>query len=159
LAKTVYTVLTGRAPRRFARLPITELPASLMSEEWGAGLLALLRRATQERAAERYQTVQAFWEEFARLKLGEAVAAEEGDEATIVRRRLSGTSTVERAAAEPHFQAITTGSHEAQPAQRVRTIVNIPLPQKPPPANVAPLEEARAAAESARRSPYATVRD
>src|SRR5581483_4927964 len=43
--------------------------------------------------------------------------------------------------------------------QRVRTIVNIPLPQKPPPANVAPLEEARAAAESARRSPYATVRD
>ena len=159
LAKTVYTVLTGRAPRRFARQPITELPASLMSEEWSAGLLALLRRATQERAAERYQTVQEFWEEFARLKLGEAIAAEEGDEATVVRRRLSGTSTIEHAAAEPHFQAITTGSHEAQPAQRVRTIVNIPLPQKPPPVNVASLEEARAAAETARRSPYATVRD
>ena len=162
LAKTVYTVLTGRAPRRFARQPITELPAGLVAEEWGAGLLALLRRATQDRAADRYQTVQEFWEDFARLKLGEAVVAGAGDEETVVRRRLSGTSTVERAAAEPRFQAITTGSHEAQPAQRVRTVVNIPLPQKPPPAppgNLASLEEARAAAETGRRSPYATVRD
>ncbi|HEY9231701.1 MAG TPA: serine/threonine protein kinase [Blastocatellia bacterium] len=165
LAKTVYTVLTGRAPRRFARQPIGELPASLTGEEWSAGLLTLLRRATQDRAADRYQTVQEFWEDFARLKLGEAVVAEAGDEATVVRRRLSGTSTVERAAAQPRFQAITTGAREAQPAQRVRTVVNIPLPQKPPPAsptstnNAAPLEDVRAAAEAARRSPYVTVRE
>jgi len=163
LAKTVYTVLTGRAPRRFARQPISELPAGLMAEEWGKGLLALLERATQDRAADRYQTVQAFWEEFARLKLGEAVVAEGADEATIVRRRLSGTSTVERAASQPRFQSITTGSREAQPAQKARTVLNIPLPQKPPVAppagNGSGLESARAAADATPRSPYATVRD
>jgi Protein kinase domain/Bacterial SH3 domain len=165
LAKTVYTVLTGRAPRRFSRQPISELPASLMAEAWGAGLLALLERATQERAADRYASVQEFWDDFARLKLGEAAAAEIDDEATVVRRRLSGTSTVERAAPQPSFQAITTGTREASRAQKARIVVNIPLPEKPAPAapepggNGAMSAEMRATAEAARHSPYATVRD
>src|SRR5205085_6402298 len=165
LAKTLYTVLTGQAPRRFARQPISELPTSLLAEEWGAGLLALLERATQDRAADRYQTVQEFWEDFARLKLGEATLATSGDETTVVRRRLSGTSTIERAAPQPRFQSITTGSREAHPAQRARTIVHIPLPQKPTVAapeaggNGAALEGAQASPDASRRSPYATVRD
>lgn len=164
LAKTVYTVLTGRAPRRFSRQPISELPTNLMAEDWGAGLLAVLKRATQDRAAERYRSVQEFWDDFARLKLGEAVAAETDDEATVVRRRLSGTSTIERAAAQPSFQAITTGSREASRAQRARIVINVPLPQKPAPAAPEPAgngaaADARAAADAARRAPYATVRD
>jgi Protein kinase domain len=163
LAKTLYTVMTGQAPRRFARQPISELPAALMTEEWGAGLLVLLERATRDRAADRYQTVQEFWEDFARLKLGEAAVAEAGDEATIVRRRLRGTSSVERAAAEPRFQAIT-GTREALPAQRARTVVHIPLPQKSAvtahdAAGNGGAPEDRPAADAARRSPYATVRD
>jgi hypothetical protein len=165
LAKTVYTVLTGRAPRRFSRQPISELPASLMAEDWGASLLALLKRATQDRTAERYRSVQEFWDDFARLKLGEAVAAAVDDEATVVRRRLSGTSTIERAASQPSFQAITTGSREASRAQKARIVVNIPLPQKPAPAapehgsNGVMSADALASADAARRSPYATVRD
>lgn len=162
LAKTVYTVLTGRAPRRFSRQPISELPADLMAEDWGAGLLALLKRATQDRAAERYRSVQEFWADFARLKLGEAVAAVVDDEATVVRRRLSGTSTIERAASQPSFHAITTGSREASRAQKARIVVNIPLPQKPAPephGNGAMAADALASADAARRSPYATVRD
>jgi tRNA A-37 threonylcarbamoyl transferase component Bud32 len=165
LAKTVYTVMTGRAPRRFSRQPIGELPASLMAEDWGAGLLALLRRATQDRAAERYRSVQEFWDDLARLKLGEAVAAEVDDEATVVRRRLSGTSTIERAASPPSFHAITTGSREASRAQKARIVVNIPLPQKAAPAapeqggNGAASAKAGASADPARRSPFATARD
>ncbi|MFL6215926.1 MAG: protein kinase domain-containing protein [Blastocatellia bacterium] len=166
LAKTVYTVMTGLAPRRFSRQPISELPAALMAEEWGQGLRALLNRATQDRPGERYQSVQEFWDVFARLKLGEAAAAEVDDEATVVRRRLSGTSTVERAAPQPHFQTISTGTHDASRAQKARTIVNIPLPQKrhvAPEPNVgdngAAHPDAPSAAEAARRSPYATVRD
>ena len=156
--------MTGRAPRRFSRQPISELPASLMAEDWGAGLLAILARATQDRTADRYRTVQEFWEDFAQLKLGEAVAAQAGDEATIVRRRLSGTSTMERAAAQPRFHAITTGSHEASRAQKARIIVNIPLPEKPaarPEAgrNGAAPAEVKAATDAVHRSPYATVRD
>jgi serine/threonine protein kinase len=168
LAKTIYTVMTGLAPRRFSRQPISELPAALMAEEWGQGLLALLNRATQDRPAERYQSVQEFWDEFARLKLGEAdddvTDNLADDEATVVRRRLSGTSTVERAAPQPHFQTISTATHDASRAQRARTIVNIPLPQKRQPApepvdNGAAHADAHASAEAARRSPLATVRD
>ena len=79
LAKTVYTVMTGLAPRRFSRQPISELPPALRDEAWGAELLALLNRATQDRPGARYQTVQEFWDAFARLKLGEA-----GDRAGLV---------------------------------------------------------------------------
>jgi hypothetical protein len=165
LAKTVYTVMTGLAPRRFSRQPISELPAALMAEAWGAELLALLNRATQDRPGARYQSVQEFWDEFARLKLGEADGEVADDEATVVRRRLSGTSTVERAAPQPHFQTISTGAHDASRAQKARTIVNIPLPQKRKAvahehgANGAAPLDAQATAEAARRSPYATVRD
>ena len=166
LAKTVYTVMTGLAPRRFSRQPIGELPAALMTEEWSQGLLSLLKRATQDRPAERFQSVQEFWDEFTRLKLGGAYVGNDvaDDEATIVRRRLSGTSTVERAAPQPHFQTISTGAHDASRAQKARTVVNIPLPQKRPAApepgsNGAAHADAQAAAEGARRLPYATVRD
>lgn len=164
LAKTVYTVMTGLAPRRFSRQPISELPVALRDEAWSAELLALLNRATQDRPAARYQTVQEFWDAFARLKLGEATDTEVDDEATVVRRRLSGTSTVERAAPQPHFQTISA-AHDASRAQRARTIVNIPLPQKHTPAaheqsgNGAAAVDAQATAEVAHRSPYATVRD
>ena len=70
LAKTIYTAMSGRAPRQFARQPITELPESLAAQVWGAGLLRALRKATQSRVADRYDSVQEFWEDFARLEAG-----------------------------------------------------------------------------------------
>ena len=61
LAKTTYAVLTGEAPRRFAQHSITELPISVSNEFWAEPLLQVLRRATQSRPADRYQTVEELW--------------------------------------------------------------------------------------------------
>jgi serine/threonine protein kinase len=69
LAKTVYTLLAGEAPRRFSQRPITELPLPLRGKYWSARLLHVLERATQTRAADRQQTVQEFWEELADASL------------------------------------------------------------------------------------------
>ena len=97
LAKTIYTAMSGRAPRQFARQPITELPESLAAQSWGAELLRALCKATQPRVADRYDSVQGFWEDFARLRLGQSSEVEQDDEATVVRTRLNATSTAERA--------------------------------------------------------------
>lgn len=126
LAKTILTAMTGRAPRQFARQPITELPESLAGQLWGAGLLRALRKATQPRVADRYDTVQSFWEDFARLRLGESAESEPDDEATVVRRRLMGTSTAERAAARPHFQTISSTPLEGSQPQKARIVVELP---------------------------------
>lgn len=63
LAKTAYTLICGASPRGFAHEAITELPGPVASQPWGGSLLRVLERATQTRAADRYQTVQAFWED------------------------------------------------------------------------------------------------
>jgi serine/threonine-protein kinase len=63
LAKTAYTLICGASPRAFAHQAITELPAPIASQPWGVFLLRVLERATQTRAADRYQSVQDFWED------------------------------------------------------------------------------------------------
>ncbi|HSE99248.1 MAG TPA: serine/threonine protein kinase [Blastocatellia bacterium] len=123
LAKTIYTAMTGRAPRQFARLPITDLPAELAREPWGGDLLAVLKKATAFKTEDRYQTVQQFWEEFARL--GSATAEGADPEATVVRARLVATSTAGRAAARPDFHALSTARYDAPP-QKARIIVELP---------------------------------
>ena len=129
LAKTIYTAMTGRAPRQFSRKPITELPAELAFQPWSDDLLAVLRKATSTRVANRYNSIQEFWQDFAELRLEKAAgigAEQEGDaEETIVRSRLSGTSTVERVAARPNFQAITNTVEIARP-QKARIVVDLP---------------------------------
>jgi serine/threonine protein kinase len=63
LAKTAYTLICGASPRAFAHEAITELPGPIASQPWGGSFLRVLERATQTRAADRYQSVQAFWED------------------------------------------------------------------------------------------------
>jgi serine/threonine protein kinase len=63
LAKTTYTMICGLSPRAFAHRPITELPAPVSVRPWAASLLNVLERATQTRPADRYQTVQDFWDD------------------------------------------------------------------------------------------------
>ncbi len=63
LAKTVYMMLTGEAPRRFSQQPITDWPAHVATEPWAAFVLSVLRRATETNPAKRYQTVPEFWAE------------------------------------------------------------------------------------------------
>jgi serine/threonine protein kinase len=65
LAKTVYTLLAGEAPRRFAQHPITDLPPLLQGKYWSKRLLHVMEQATQDRAADRQQSVEEFWEELA----------------------------------------------------------------------------------------------
>jgi serine/threonine protein kinase len=125
LAKTVYTAMTGRAPRQFARQPITELPAELAREPWGVRLLSALEKATAFRPADRYQTVQEFWEDFARV--GAMAAAAEGadPEATIVRARLVATTTAERVVRQPDFHALSNARYDTRP-QKARIVVELP---------------------------------
>ncbi|HEV7890702.1 MAG TPA: serine/threonine protein kinase [Pyrinomonadaceae bacterium] len=63
LAKTTYMLLTGEAPRRFSRRPLTELPAEFAAQEWSGYVLRVLERATQNNPERRQQSVEEFWRE------------------------------------------------------------------------------------------------
>ena len=65
LAKTMYTLLAGESPRRFAQHAITELPQPLREEYWANPVLRVLEKATQTRPDARYQTVEEFWDDIA----------------------------------------------------------------------------------------------
>ena len=69
LAKTTYTLLAGEAPRRFSHHRINELPESVAVKTWAADVLRVLRRATEDKPEDRYQTVQEFWEELSDASL------------------------------------------------------------------------------------------
>ncbi|MEK6409411.1 MAG: serine/threonine protein kinase [Acidobacteriota bacterium] len=126
LAKTIYTAMTGRAPRQFSRQPIGELPVELASEAWSGRLLAVLAKATATRVADRYQSVEEFWENLARVRLDGDIGEEVDDEATIVRSRLSATSMVEQAAPLPNFQTLANAPSEIARPQKARIVVELP---------------------------------
>ena len=63
LAKTTFMLLAGRAPREFARRPITKLPPDIEQQSWASAVLRVLERATQNDPERRYQTVAEFWHE------------------------------------------------------------------------------------------------
>lgn len=126
LAKTIYTAMTGRAPRQFSREPISSLPVELADRPWSQSLLAVLAKATSARVADRYQTVDEFWESFSRVRLDDGSNETIDDEATIVRSRLSTTSSVEQVTARPNFQTLANPSHEVARPQKARIVVELP---------------------------------
>ncbi|HEU5460158.1 MAG TPA: protein kinase [Pyrinomonadaceae bacterium] len=63
LAKTTYTLLAGESPRRFAQHALTDLPLHVRETAWANSVLRVLEKATQSRPEERYQTVEAFWDD------------------------------------------------------------------------------------------------
>lgn len=69
LAKTMYTLLAGESPRRFAQHALTELPPPLSEAPWARSVLRVLEKATQNRAEARYQTVEEFWDDMADASL------------------------------------------------------------------------------------------
>jgi serine/threonine protein kinase len=69
LAKSAYVLITCESPRFFANQPIKELPFDTRSEVWANDLLRVLQKATQNNPKERYQTVDEFWKDLARVKL------------------------------------------------------------------------------------------
>src|SRR5262245_8959103 len=86
LAKSLYTVLCGRAPSQFICDPITTLSADMMGAPWGRRLVEILRRATDDNPNQRYQTVVEFWND---LVLVSEIAEESAiDEQTHIKPRL-----------------------------------------------------------------------
>ena len=69
LAKTMYTLLAGESPRRFAQHALTELPPHISETPWARSVLRVLEKATQHRPEARYQTVEEFWDEMADASL------------------------------------------------------------------------------------------
>ncbi|MEO6333573.1 MAG: serine/threonine protein kinase [Pyrinomonadaceae bacterium] len=61
LAKSVYTLVTGEAPRMFANQQITDLPLTWREKGWSSDLVLVLRRATSAEPAARHQSVDDFW--------------------------------------------------------------------------------------------------
>ena len=68
LAKTVYTLMAGEAPRAFANEPITSLPDSVSGEDWADPLLTVLMNATNKEPSLRPQTVDEFWNDLAAVR-------------------------------------------------------------------------------------------
>src|SRR5262245_17277076 len=69
LAKTMYTMLAGESPRRFAQHAVTELPLQFREQYWANPVLRVLEKATQTQPDARYQTVEEFWDEIADASL------------------------------------------------------------------------------------------
>src|SRR3954447_22200396 len=69
LAKTMYTMLAGESPRRFAQHALTELPANVSEAPWARSVLRVLEKATQDRPELRYQRVEEFWDDIADASL------------------------------------------------------------------------------------------
>src|SRR5829696_4631386 len=61
LAKSVYTLVTGEAPRPYANQQITDLPLTWRDKEWSDELRRVLSKATASEPAERHQSVDEFW--------------------------------------------------------------------------------------------------
>ncbi|MEW6129302.1 MAG: serine/threonine protein kinase [Acidobacteriota bacterium] len=121
LAKTIYTAMCGRAPRGFSRRPISSLPTELVMQRWGGALLRVLNKATATRVADRYATVNEFWEDFAAIN---NLLPEEDEEKTHVSSRLQGTSDVERPSTVPNFQNPATASKRLP--KQARIVVDLP---------------------------------
>lgn len=85
LAKSSYVLFTCQSPRFFANDAITELPFDSRKEIWADELLKVLNKATQSNAANRYQTVEEFWEDLSKLKLLES----DGEMLTQIKNRVN----------------------------------------------------------------------
>ncbi|MDT4895232.1 MAG: eukaryotic-like serine/threonine-protein kinase [Acidobacteriota bacterium] len=109
LAKTTYTLLAGEAPRRFSHHQIRELPESIANKTWGKDVLRVLRRATEDKPGDRYQTVQEFWEELSDASLPPTQLLRppggEAGERRVTKQLPSKTEAVVEAPPRPRFDS------------------------------------------------------
>ena len=100
LAKTTYTLLASEAPRRFSHHQITELPQLISGKTWAADVLRVLRRATEDKPEDRYQTVQEFWQELSDASLPPTLPLKAQDKDEGRQRPTSQLTKVEAVVAE-----------------------------------------------------------
>jgi serine/threonine protein kinase len=95
LAKTTYTLLAGESPRRFAQHRITELAPAVADKPWAEPVLRVLAKATQDRPEDRYQTVEAFWDDLSEASLPQTLPLKALPEGIEARRKPSEDLVVE----------------------------------------------------------------
>lgn len=128
LAKTAYTLFGGMSPRKFAHEPITELPPHLANEYWSVSVLRVLERATQKRPADRYQTMQDFWDELSDAMLPQTKPLQIEERPVSVTSDLHAPVAVAVAEAppKPRFETSKEMRHEAASnGERPRIVVPI----------------------------------
>ena len=113
LAKSVYTLVSGEAPRPFVNETITALPASVNSEKWANDLQRVLQIATHHDSRERHQSVEEFWDDLTDVR--EFVA--ESEPSTVFRSGSAPQPHISRgytpfAPAKPHFEKAPIGETE-----------------------------------------------
>ena len=133
LAKTIYSLIAGEAPRRFAHHPISALPEAISNHYWSNPLLRVLEKATQTRAENRYQSVQSFWDDLADSTLPptQSLSLESGS----IRRKPSSELTIDpeeltQAPPRPRFevaprQTETTYAGSGTVTNRARIVVPV----------------------------------
>jgi serine/threonine protein kinase len=132
LAKTMYTLLAGESPRRFAQHSLTELPPQLSDAPWARSVLRVLEKATQNRPEARYQTVEEFWDEMSDASLPPTRPLQMVP-AQPMRRKPSADLSVEpedefteAAPPRPHFE-VPAQREEIPDIKRPRIVVPISL--------------------------------
>jgi serine/threonine protein kinase len=136
LAKTAYTMICGLPPRRFAHEPVTELPEHLASEPWAESLLAVFEHATQTRPAERYQTVQEFWDELSDAMLPPTRELHAVETPRVVTSDLNLAAVATAAPPRPRFES-SQELREEPAANGARPRIVVPIANQTGPAAVA----------------------
>jgi len=130
LAKTMYTLLAGESPRRFAQHALTELPHQVSQTPWARSVLRVLEKATQNHPEARYQTVEEFWDDIADASLPPTrplQMAPANANLQPLRRKPSEDLSVEP---EDEFtEAAPPRPHFEVPAQREEVVDNIKRPR------------------------------
>jgi serine/threonine protein kinase len=146
LAKTIYTLMTGSAPRQFRHRAISFLPAEIAGEQWAEALMAVLNRATATRIEERYASVSEFYRD---LKEVPSLS----QEVTLVRPRVNKQNTdradnqinnynnegINRRGKAVAQQNLAPHPPSRTPSPPGRIVV--PIPQQPKPSPAKPVRE------------------
>jgi serine/threonine protein kinase len=129
LAKTMYTLLAGESPRRFAQHALTELPLQVREAPWAKSVLRVLEKATQNRPEARYQTVEEFWDDIADASLPPTRPLQMVPAAAVqtMRRKPSADLSVE--VEEDFTEAAPPRPHFQVPAQQEEVIDNFKRPR------------------------------
>lgn len=85
LGKTMYTMLTGEAPRAFANASIDSVPATVANEDWADEFVRVLKRATAFDPALRHQSIEELWIDMTELR---RIAAD-GEYSTVMRSQVN----------------------------------------------------------------------
>lgn len=144
LAKSAYVLITGESPRRFTSLPINDLPLSSSDKNWSGDLLRVLRKATQNNPAARYQTVTEFWQELARIKFTVETEEPEFETQIATRPHLVPQASVSKdfSPQAPLLPKFNTSrelkgldslieENDARLVVKVETADNVPAPREP----------------------------